>query len=73
MNERNNSPVQVCSYYLIFFYFFLGKAVLLFLNENWKQVTEDLGRPVVDELIDIVYKIVKKFFEFVPKNELFVD
>lgn len=58
---------------MIFFYFFLGKAVLLFLNENWKQVTEDLGRPVVDELIDIVYKIVKKFFEFVPKNELFVD
>ncbi|CAB3226990.1 unnamed protein product [Arctia plantaginis] len=51
----------------------LSEAVLLFLNENWKQVTEEFGRPIVDELIDIVYKIVKKFFEVVPKNELFVD
>ncbi|XP_075975260.1 circadian clock-controlled protein daywake-like [Anticarsia gemmatalis] len=50
----------------------LSEAVLLFLNQNWKQVADEFGRPIVDKLIDIVYNIVKKFFEQVPKDELFI-
>lgn len=52
---------------------FSGEAVLQFLNQNWKQVAEEFGKPLVDRLVNIVYNIVKKFFEAVPKEELFIE
>ncbi|KAJ8716577.1 hypothetical protein PYW07_003204 [Mythimna separata] len=51
----------------------LSEAVLQFLNQNWRQVSEEFGKPLVDRLVDLVSKIVKRFFEQVPKDELFVD
>lgn len=55
------------------FFLLSGEAVLQFLNQNWKQVTEEFGQPLVDKLVDIVYTIVKRFFEAIPKDELFVQ
>ncbi|KAH9630121.1 hypothetical protein HF086_004827 [Spodoptera exigua] len=51
----------------------ISEAVLQFLNQNWRQVSEEFGKPLVDKVVDIVYSIVKKFFEAVPKDELFVE
>ncbi|CAH1636540.1 unnamed protein product [Spodoptera littoralis] len=51
----------------------LSEAVLQFLNQNWRQVSEEFGKPLVDKVVDLVSSIVKKFFEAVPKEELFVD
>nr|XP_049703417.1 circadian clock-controlled protein daywake [Helicoverpa armigera] len=51
----------------------LSEAVLQFLNQNWKQIAEEFGQPLVDKLVEIVYNIVKRFFEAVPKDELFVE
>ncbi|XP_026733886.1 circadian clock-controlled protein-like [Trichoplusia ni] len=51
----------------------LSEAVLQFLNQNWKQIAEEFGQPLVDRLVSIVSKIITKFFTVVPKDELFVD
>uniref|UniRef100_A0A2H1V9K3 SFRICE_016317 n=1 Tax=Spodoptera frugiperda TaxID=7108 RepID=A0A2H1V9K3_SPOFR len=51
----------------------LSEAVLQFLNQNWRQVSEEFGKPLVDKVVDIVTGIVKKFFEKVPKEELFIE
>ncbi|XP_004932673.1 protein takeout [Bombyx mori] len=51
----------------------ISKAVLSFINENWRQLTEEFGKPVVDELVRLVFEVVKKFFTSIPKKELFVD
>ncbi|XP_047509537.1 protein takeout-like [Pieris napi] len=51
----------------------LSETVLLFLNENWKQVVDEFGKPVVDTIIKATFDNIKRFFDKIPKNELFVD
>ncbi|XP_041980277.1 protein takeout-like [Aricia agestis] len=50
----------------------LSQAVLTFLNENWKQLVEEFGKPIEDVIIKGTIRNIKKFFESVPRDELFV-
>jgi len=48
----------------------ISEAVLLFLNQNWKQIVEEFGGPILDRLVKIVFSNVKTFFSAIPKSEL---
>ncbi|XP_013133180.1 PREDICTED: protein takeout-like [Papilio polytes] len=48
----------------------LGQTVLAFLNENWKLVDAEFGKPLFDIVIAIAFDNVKKFFSMIPKEEL---
>ncbi|CAH2047040.1 unnamed protein product, partial [Iphiclides podalirius] len=50
----------------------LSETVLTFLNENWKDVVNEFGGPLIDLVINIGFGNVKHFFSKVPKDELFV-
>lgn len=47
-----------------------GNTVLQFLNENWRVVTEEFGKPVVDYAMNVTIETAKKFFTAVPYDEL---
>lgn len=49
---------------------FAGNTVLQFLNENWRTVTEEFGKPVVDYAMNVTVATAKKFFQAVPYDEL---
>lgn len=51
-------------------YFVAGNTVLLFLNENWRVVTEEFGKPVVDYAMNVTIDTARKFFDAVPYDEL---
>ncbi|KAI5636245.1 hypothetical protein NE865_11009 [Phthorimaea operculella] len=48
----------------------LSNTVLQFLNENWRAVTEEFGKPVVDYAMNVTIDTAKKFFDAVPYDEL---
>ncbi|XP_037969505.2 protein takeout [Plutella xylostella] len=48
----------------------LSNTVLQFLNENWRTVTEEFGKPVVDYAINVTIETARKFFSAVPYDEL---
>lgn len=48
----------------------LSDAVLQFLNENWKTVAEEFGKPIVDYAVELAMRTVEKFFLVVPYEEL---
>ncbi|XP_063381339.1 circadian clock-controlled protein daywake-like [Cydia fagiglandana] len=48
----------------------LSNTVLVFLNENWRTVTEEFGKPVVDYAMNVVVSTATKFFNAVPYDEL---
>ncbi|KAL4709436.1 hypothetical protein ACJJTC_019733 [Scirpophaga incertulas] len=48
----------------------LSNTVLVFLNENWKTVAEEFGKPIVDYAVDLAVKTIEKFFVAVPYEEL---
>lgn len=39
----------------------LSDAMHFFINENWKQVVEEFGRPIIQEAYAIIFDSVKKF------------
>jgi hypothetical protein len=41
------------------------------INQNWRMVVEDLGRPVFMALGGIVHQIFTNVSQKVPHNELF--
>lgn len=45
-------------------------TVLKFLNENWKLVAEEFGKPIVDYAVELALRTVEKFFLRVPYEEL---
>lgn len=47
-----------------------GDAVLGFLNDNWKTVAEEFGKPIVDYAVELAITTIEKFFLAVPYNEL---
>lgn len=49
---------------------FLGNTVLSFLNENWRTVSEEFGKPIVDYAVELAIKTIEKFFLAVPYEEL---
>ncbi|XP_004932672.1 circadian clock-controlled protein daywake [Bombyx mori] len=48
----------------------LSDTVLNFLNENWKTVAEEFGKPIVDYAVELAINTIKKFFLAVPYEEL---
>ncbi|CAH0720092.1 unnamed protein product, partial [Brenthis ino] len=48
----------------------LSASVLKFLNEHWKMVAEEFGKPIVDYAVDLALRTVEKFFLMVPYEEL---
>lgn len=49
---------------------FTGETVLNFLNENWKTVAEEFGKPIVDYSVNLAITTIEKFFLAVPYEEL---
>ena len=58
--------------FIIILFYFSGQTVLAFLNQNWKQVVEEFGKPIIDTIIQISFNVIKKFLSVVPRDELFV-
>ncbi|XP_045769099.1 circadian clock-controlled protein daywake-like [Maniola jurtina] len=48
----------------------LSETVLKFLNDNWKTVAEEFGKPIVDYAVDLAIRTIEKFFDKVPYDEL---
>ncbi|KAM3964939.1 circadian clock-controlled protein daywake-like [Aphomia sociella] len=48
----------------------LSDTVLMFLNENWRTVAEEFGKPIVDYAVDLAIRTIEKFFVAVPYEEL---
>lgn len=48
----------------------LGDAVLQVLNQNWRMVVEDFGKPFLDYAVGYSINTMKKLFRVVPYNEL---
>ncbi|XP_041980089.1 circadian clock-controlled protein daywake-like [Aricia agestis] len=50
----------------------LSNTVLTFLNENWKTVAEEFGKPIMDYAVELALKTIIKFFHAVPISELVI-
>ncbi|KOB68961.1 Juvenile hormone binding protein-like protein [Operophtera brumata] len=48
----------------------LSDIMLKFLNENWKQVSQEFGRPMVAEAAKILFKNVKAYFKSNPISDI---
>ncbi|XP_061714328.1 circadian clock-controlled protein daywake-like [Cydia pomonella] len=48
----------------------LSDAMLLFLNENWKQISIEFGRPLVDSASKKIFKNVKTFLKSVAIKDI---
>ncbi|CAH0399752.1 unnamed protein product [Chilo suppressalis] len=48
----------------------LSDTVLAFLNDNWRMVAEEFGKPIVDYAVDLAIRTIEKFFSAVPYEEL---
>ncbi|XP_063534644.1 circadian clock-controlled protein daywake-like [Cydia strobilella] len=48
----------------------LSDAMLKFLNENWKQISIEFGRPLVDSASKKIFKNVKAFLKSVAINDI---
>lgn len=53
--------------------FFSGETVLNFLNENWKEILDEFGKPIIETIIRITFNGIKKFFHQVPKSEIYIE
>ncbi|CAB3254661.1 unnamed protein product [Arctia plantaginis] len=48
----------------------LSDAVLQVLNQNWRTVVQDFGKPFLDFAVGYSVNTMKKFFHSIPYNEL---
>ncbi|KAJ2950999.1 hypothetical protein O0L34_g5375 [Tuta absoluta] len=48
----------------------LSNTMLTFLNENWKQVSVEFGRPMIDAAAKKIFKGVVAFFKTAPLEDL---
>jgi hypothetical protein len=44
-----------------------------FINENWRLVVEEIGKPTFTTVGSIVHKILSNVATKIPYNELFLD
>ena len=51
----------------------LGDNMNLFLNENWKDILQELKPAVRETLAQILSGIINSVFDKIPYNELFID
>ncbi|XP_023709344.1 uncharacterized protein LOC111865488 isoform X2 [Cryptotermes secundus] len=50
---------------------FLSNSINDFINENWRLVVEELGKPVLTSLGSIVHEVLLNLAEKIPYDELF--
>ncbi|XP_063381796.1 circadian clock-controlled protein daywake-like [Cydia fagiglandana] len=48
----------------------LSQTLLQFMNDNWKLVSEEFGKPIVDYATELALRTIEKFFLAVPYEEL---
>ena len=48
----------------------LSNTMLTFLNENWKQVSVEFGRPIIDAAAKKIFKGIVAFFKSAPLEDL---
>ncbi|KAI8421664.1 hypothetical protein MSG28_009655 [Choristoneura fumiferana] len=48
----------------------LSDTVLKFLNENWRQVADEFGKPILDYALELIVRNIEKFFLAVPIEEI---
>lgn len=56
---------RACLYYCI------GKEMSLFLNENWKEVNDEIGKKVAEAIGEVLMQVLANFFKKVSINEIF--
>jgi hypothetical protein len=44
-----------------------------FINENWRLVVEELGKPVLTSLGSVVHEVLLNLAENVPYKEMFAE
>lgn len=44
--------------------------MLVFLNENWKQITEEFGKPMLEVSAKKIFKSLVAFFTKVPIGDI---
>lgn len=59
--------------YVITSNIFLGEQMNKILNENWKEVNEDLKAPFLETLLLYHNDISIKIFSQIPYDELFLE
>lgn len=59
--------------FFFFSFLFPGPETNNFLNENWKEVSKELGPELVEALAEIVNLILSNVSSLVPFNELFPE
>ncbi|KDR20786.1 Protein takeout [Zootermopsis nevadensis] len=52
---------------------FLGDNMNTFLNENWRLVIDDLGKPMSHALGSIVHRILSNIYKKIPFKEMFAE
>ncbi|XP_061717751.1 circadian clock-controlled protein daywake-like isoform X1 [Cydia pomonella] len=48
----------------------LSNTVLTFINENWRLIADEFGKPIIDFATETVVRSIEKFFLAVPIEEL---
>lgn len=48
----------------------LGDTMHTFLNENWKQIAAEFGRPLMESAAKTLFKNISNFFKHSPINEI---
>ncbi|XP_063538413.1 uncharacterized protein LOC134747720 [Cydia strobilella] len=48
----------------------LSNTVLTFINENWRLIADEFGKPITDFATETVVRSIEKFFLAVPIEEL---
>lgn len=51
-------------------FFLTGNTVLQFLNDNWKTVADEFGKPIMDYAVELAVKTIEIFLQAVPYEEL---
>lgn len=49
----------------------LGPQTNKFLNENWEELSKDVGPSVTGALAEVIYSLTKNVCQLVPYNEIF--
>lgn len=47
-----------------------GDPMLVFMNENWKQIAAEFGKPLVDSATNKLYKNIAVVFEKLPIGDI---
>ncbi|KAF9420005.1 hypothetical protein HW555_003599 [Spodoptera exigua] len=50
----------------------LSDAMLTFMNENWKAISQEFGNPMLDKPVQKIYNAIKTYLRSQPLEEIAV-